>query len=346
MIHSADAAIEVSALTKRYGSDFVALDRIDLAIARGTVTAIIGANGSGKSTLVKILASILRADGGSIRVLGADPAVRSAASRAGIGYIAQGVELDPEMTGAETLRLFATLHGISSSRVQSRIDELAEAFGLREHLPRLVGSYSGGLRQRLHIALSFVHEPELVFMDEPTAALDPAGRAGVWQLVQRCRDLGRTLVVITHDTSEASRNCETIVLLHRGRVAAVGSPQELLAQHASWTLHVQLASPVVDESALLGTIGLPMTSGTHVFRGNQLTVQFVETDAVAALWTKNAAIGRLEAAGETVLGFRFDPPDLLSAYFNLTGAGISEKFLPSLPPETDGKNHSAGANVH
>lgn len=345
MIHSGDAAIEVCALTKRYGSGFVALDRIDLAIARGTVTAIIGANGSGKSTLVKILAGILRADGGTTRVLGADPAARSAASRVRIGYIAQDVVLDPEMTGAETLRLFAALHGISSSRAQSRIDELTGAFGLREHLPRLVGSYSGGLCQRLHIAISFVHEPELVLMDEPTARLDPAGRAGVWQLVQSCRDLGRTLVVITHDTIEASRNCENIVLLHRGCVAAVGSPQGLVAQHASWTLRVQLASPVVDESEVLRIIGMPMTSGTHVFRGNRLTMQFVERDAIAALWTKNAAISRLEAAGETVLGFHIDPPDLSSAYFNLTGAGISEISLPSPLSESVGENRRVGANV-
>jgi lipooligosaccharide transport system ATP-binding protein len=343
-MHRADAAVDVSALTKRYGNGCVALDRIDLAIAPGTVTAIIGANGSGKSTLVKILAGILRADDGTLRVLGADPAARSPASRAGIGYIAQGVELDPEMTGAETLRLFATLHGIPSSRIRSRIGELAEVFGLQEHLRRLVGSYSGGLRQRLHIAVSFIDDPELMLMDEPTAALDPAGRASVWQRIQRCRDLGRTLVVISHDTIEASRNCETIVLLHRGRVAAAGSPEELVARHASWTLHVQLASPAVDDSELLRIIGAPMTSGKNELRGNRLTMQFVETDAVAALWAKNAAIGRLEAAGEIVLGFRLDPPDLASVYFNLTGAGIAENSVPGPLSDSAAGNRRVGAN--
>jgi ABC-2 type transport system ATP-binding protein len=323
VIQSAHAAIEVRAVAKRYAGGIVALDGVDLTIARGTITAIIGANGSGKSTLLKVLAGIVRPDAGSLRVLDIDPAPRPPELRMRTGYVAQGVELDPEMTGAETLQLFATLHGIGSSQGQSRIGELNHAFGLREHLERLVGTYSGGLRQRLHIAASFVHQPELILMDEPTAALDPNGRTDVWHLVQRFRDEGRTTVLITHDTIEASRNCDSVVLLHCGRVAAVASPLELVAKHGRWTLEVTLAKPVVDPASFLERVGLSATPEEPRLHGNRLTTHFAETDAGAALQARNVVIDRLEAAGETVLGFRLDPPDLLSAYFRLTGADIT-----------------------
>ena len=330
MSRGADAAISVAALTKRYAGGVVALNGIDLGIARGTVTAIVGANGSGKSTLLKILAGVAPADEGSIRVLGADPAQRPATLRARTGYAAQGVELDPEMTGVETLRLFATLHGIAPNRIPTRIGELTETFGLREHLSRPVGGYSGGLRQRLHIAISFVHEPELVFLDEPTAALDPEGRASVWQLLQRSRDQGRTLVLTTHDTIDASRHCEAIVLLHRGRVAAIGAPHELVAQHGSWTLEVRLTRSVVDDHELLERIASSTVSMRPMVRGERLILRFVGADAAAALGIRSVVIGRLEAAGETVLGFRLDPPDLASVYFNLTAEAIEgpEKPVP------------------
>jgi ABC-2 type transport system ATP-binding protein len=244
------------------------------------------------------------------------------------GYVAQGVELDPEMTGVETLQLFATLHGIAPSQAQSRIGELSQAFGLPEHLTRLIGTYSGGLRQRLHIATSFVHQPELLLMDEPTGALDPNGRSDVWHLVQRFRDEGRTTLLVTHDTIEASRNCEAVVLLHRGRVAAVGSPDELVAKHATWTLEVTLAKPVVDPASFLQRIGPSDTPEEPRLRENRLTTHFAEPDPGAALRMKNAVIDRIESVGETVLGFRLDPPDLLSAYFKLTGAEITSSELP------------------
>jgi ABC-type multidrug transport system ATPase subunit len=326
---SAHSAIEARAMAKRYAGGIVALDGIDLAIAPGTVTAIIGANGSGKSTPLKILAGIVHPDAGSVRVLGVDPALRPPELRMRLGYVAQSAELDPEMTGADTLQLFATLHGIVPGQAQSRIGELSRAFGLGDHLPRLVGTYSGGLRQRLHIAISFVHQPELILMDEPTAALDPNGRIDVWHLVQRFRDEGRTAVLVTHDTMEAARHCEAVVLLHRGRVAAVGSPEELVAKHARWTLEITLAKPVVDPASFLECIGLPATPEEALLRGNRLTTHFANTDPDAALQAKNVVIDRIESAGEIVVGFRLDPPDLLSAYFKLTGVDMTRFEIPS-----------------
>src|SRR5262249_21973335 len=171
----------------------------DLAAALGTITGIIGANGSGKSTLLKVLAGVTPADTGFVRVLGDDPTRRPSALEKRVGYVAQSVELDPEMTGLETLLLFATLHGISSPERISRAQELVDGFGLREHAARLVAGYSGGMRQRVHIAVGLVHRPEVLLLDEPTIALDPRGRADVWQMLQSLRDRGQTAVTITHD---------------------------------------------------------------------------------------------------------------------------------------------------
>ena len=341
MNRSADTAISVRALTKRYAGGIVALDGIDLGIARGTTTAILGANGSGKSTLVKILAGVMPADAGTICILGANAARRPATLRSRLGYIAQHVELDPEMTGAETLGLFATLHGIAPNKIPNRIAALTDAFGLREHVGRLVGTYSGGLRQRLHIAIGFVHEPDLVFLDEPTAALDPAGHAAVWQLVQRYRDEGHTVVLVTHNTSDASRHCETIVLLHRGRVAAIGAPHELVARHGSWTLEVRLARSIVNDHTLLERSISAIAATRSAVRGNRLIVHFAEIDPLAALATKNLVVGRLEAVGETVLGFHLDPPDLASAYFNLTDEAIA-----SLEQPATRRGNGPGAKEH
>ena len=328
MNRDADAAISVAALTKRYAGGIVALNGIDLGIARGTVTAIVGANGSGKSTLLKILAGLTPADEGSIRVLGADPAQRPATLRARTGYAAQGVELDPEMTGDETLRLFATLHGIAPHEIPTRIAELTATLAL--------GSISlvswAPIRAACGNActspsVSSTNRSWSCWTSPPRRSTPRAG-AAVWQLVQHRRDQGRTLVLTTHDTIDASRHCETVVLLHRGRVAATGAPHGLVARHGNWTLEMQLTRSLADGHALPEPIASSIASMRPVVRGDRLILRFVETDAAAALGTRSVVIGRLEAAGETVLGFRLDPPDLASAYFNLTAEAIEKPENP------------------
>src|SRR5690606_21856866 len=151
-----------------------------------------------------------------------------------LGYVSQAAELDPEMTARETLDLFAHLYALPAATRRERIASLAEAFGLTEHLPRLVSTLSGGLRQRLHLAIGLLHQPELLLLDEPTAALDPAGRAFVWNLLRQLSHAGRTIVVASHDLADVSRHCHGIALLHRGRLLASGSPAEVIAAHAQW----------------------------------------------------------------------------------------------------------------
>lgn len=320
----AETAALARALTRRYANGVVALDQLDLDIGRASITALIGNNGSGKTTFLKILAGLLTPDSGSAQALGCDPATRATWLRARLSYVSQAVELDPEMTAWEILSLFATLYGLPRETCHALVAALAGSFGLAEHLPRLVSTFSGGLRQRLHLALGLLHEPELLLLDEPTAALDPTGRAFVWQLLQRLRDDGRTVVVVTHDLAEASEHCQAIALLHQGRLLASGSPADVIAAHANWRLEVELAGRIEQDMTRFEQLhSLPGVKSVSA-RERQLLADFAEHEASAAQRVTETILEQLVRLNAGVLGYRLHPPDLASAYFNLTGAAIEE----------------------
>jgi ABC-2 type transport system ATP-binding protein len=324
MATEAETAAVVRALTKRYANGVVALEQLDLDIRRASITALIGNNGSGKTTLLKILAGLVTPDFGSAQALGCDPATRSTSLRARLGYVSQTVELDPEMTGWETLSLFATLYDLPRAKCRARVAALAESFGLAEHLPRLVSTFSGGLRQRLHLALGVLHEPELLLLDEPTAALDPAGRSFVWHFLQRLCSQGRTIVVVSHDLAEVSEHCQAIALLHRGRLWASGSPADVIAAHANWRLEVELAAGVEhDMTRFQQLVSLPGVKSVSA-RERQLVTGFTERGAGVEQRVTEAILQQLVRLNAGVLGYRLHPPDLASAYFNLTGAAIED----------------------
>ena len=323
MATEVETAAVARALTKRYANGVIALDQLDLDIGRASITALIGNNGSGKTTFLKILAGLLTPDSGSAQALGRDPATRATWLRARLGYVSQAVELDPEMTAWETLSLFATLYGLPRATCHALIAALAESFGLAEHLPRLVSTFSGGLRQRLHLALGVLHEPELLLLDEPTAALDPAGRSFVWHFLQRLRNEGRTIVVVSHDLAEVSQHCQAIALLHKGRLLASGSPADVIAAHANWRLEVELAGVEQDTTPFQQLVSLPGVKSVSV-RERRVVAEFAEREASVVQRVTEAILQQLVHLNAGVLGHGLRPPDLASAYFNLTGAAIEE----------------------
>jgi ABC-2 type transport system ATP-binding protein len=324
MATKAEPAAAARALTKRFANGVLALDQLDLDIGRASITALIGNNGAGKTTFLKILAGLLTPDSGSAQALGCDPATRTTWLRARLGYVSQAVELDPEMTAWETLSLFATLYGLPRATSHALIALLAESFGLAEHLPRFVSTFSGGLRQRLHLALGVLHEPELLLLDEPTAALDPAGRSFMWHFLPRLRGEGRTIIVVSHDLAEVSQHCQAIALLHKGRLLASGSPADVIAAHSNWRLEVELAERVEQDTARLQQlVSLPGVKSTSA-RERRLVADFAEREASAVQRMTEAILQQLVRLNAAVLGYRLHPPDLASAYFNLTGAAIEE----------------------
>ena len=207
-----------------------ALAGVDLDLPRGAVTALVGKNGAGKSTLLKILAGLLPPSAGEVEILGEPPPSRRARPRRlapRVGYLAQRRELDPEMTGRETLDFLAALHGLDRHTRRQRTTDLASAFGLTSHLPRRVAGYSGGLARRLHLAGGLLHDPELLLFDEPTAGLDPEGVDRLWEELTRRAAGGVAIAVATHDLAAVERWASRVVILEDGRQIAAGRPGEL-----------------------------------------------------------------------------------------------------------------------
>jgi ABC-2 type transport system ATP-binding protein len=216
------AVLQVDGLIKRYG-DHAVVDGVSFEVRRGELFGLLGTNGAGKTTTVEILQGLRRASGGSVEVLGLDPAAAGDRLRRRIGSQLQDAALPARMRVGEALRLFASLHPDPRP-----LAELAEEWNLGELLGRPFAALSGGERQRLFVALALVGRPEVVFLDELTQNLDPSARRQTWDVVRRIRDRGTTVVLVTHDVEEAERLCDRVVVMHRGRVVADGSPTTIV----------------------------------------------------------------------------------------------------------------------
>lgn len=218
-------AIELRGLTRRYG-DLVAVDGIDLAIGEGSFFGLLGPNGAGKTTIVSVLCTLLRPSSGGARLLGRDVVADRAAVRRQIGIVFQEPSLDPELTGRQNLDLHARLYHLDDRR--RRIGDELERMELDLHADRPVRQLSGGLKRRLEIARGLLHEPRVLFLDEPTLGLDVPARRALWSRLDRLREMGAlTVVLTTHDMHEAARLCDRVGILNQGRLSALGTPREL-----------------------------------------------------------------------------------------------------------------------
>ena len=274
-------AIETHGLTKRFG-DTKALDGIDLSIARGSVYGLLGPNGAGKTTTVRILATLIRPDGGTASVLGHDVVREARRVREKVSLTGQYASVDEDLTGRENLVLVGRLLGRSWGSARERADELLGAFDLEDAATRQVRTYSGGMRRRIDIAASLVMIPDLLFLDEPTTGLDPRGRNQVWDLVRRIVTEGTTVLLTTQYLDEADRLAERMAVIDHGRVIAEGTSRDLKASVGSNALHVRLADPQNRERAaavvsrVLGDRILPTVEPTLVSARLDRTAQAAE----------------------------------------------------------------------
>ena len=225
------AVIEVERLRKTYGDGTEAVRDISFSIEEGEFFGFLGPNGAGKSTTIKILITLLRATAGSARVFGFDIATQAEAIRMLIGYAAQEVGVDDELTGRENLTLQGRLYHMEPAVLRKRVDELLELVDLAADADRMAGSYSGGMRKRLDLATGLIHRPQLLFLDEPTTGLDPQNRAGIWSYLEELnkRD-GLSIFLTTHYLEEADRLCDRLAIIDHGRIIASGSPASLKAE--------------------------------------------------------------------------------------------------------------------
>jgi ABC-2 type transport system ATP-binding protein len=237
-------AIVTRALTKSYGEQEV-LRGLDLTVARGSVHALLGSNGAGKTTAVRILATLLTADGGSAEVDGHDVAVDPAAVRASISLTGQFAAVDEVLTGRENLELVAGLRRLPD--VRRTADALLERFGLGDAAGRRAGTYSGGMRRRLDLAMSMVGRPPVLFLDEPTTGLDPQGRIEVWDVVRELAAQGTTVLLTTQYLEEAEQLADRISILHGGRIIAEGTLAELKQLFPPATVEYVEKQPSLEE---------------------------------------------------------------------------------------------------
>ncbi len=271
--------------------DVVALTGVDLAIERGSIVGVIGPSGAGKTTAIRLLTGALRPTSGEAEVLGADPTRLPAETRARIGFMPQHVSLYDDLTVGENLDFVASLYGLFLFKRRARIRALLDWLELTDARKRRAGDLSGGMRRRLQLACALVHDPELVFLDEPTAGIDPLVRQSIWRELHRLREAGRTLLITTQYVPEAEE-CDVVALIAEGRLIAFDTPEAL--RHLAFggqLLEVETSDPV-DVDRLSTHIGV---EDVRRLGPRRLQVLSPDSSTIAP-----AVIAGVEAQGATV----------------------------------------------
>lgn len=247
-------AIVTRGLTRRFG-ELVAVDHVDLDVPRGRIYGFLGPNGSGKSTIIRMLCGLLTPSAGEISVFGLDIPRQTEQLRRRIGYMTQQFSLFGDLSVRENMQFLAAVHDLPRRTAARRIDALVDAYELADRQQQQAGTLSGGQRQRLGLACAVIHQPELLFLDEPTSAVDPESRRDFWEKLFELADAGATLLVSTHYMDEAER-CHRLAILDGGRLVADGTPAELTARLAGRTWLIEADDPRRARQAALSVAGI------------------------------------------------------------------------------------------
>ncbi|GAA4559136.1 ATP-binding cassette domain-containing protein [Pseudonocardia xishanensis] len=304
-------AIAVTGLRRSYGEHEV-LAGIDLAVPRGTVYALLGPNGAGKTTIVSILATLLRPDAGTVRVLGHDVVGEAGEVRAAIGVTGQVSAVDGLLTGTENMRLMAALHHLDRAEGAARCAALLARLDLTDAADRPASTYSGGMRRRLDLAMTLVGDPQVIFLDEPTTGLDPRSRRALWAIVRELVARGVTILLTTQYLEEADQLADRIGVLDGGRIVAEGTADELKRRVPGG--HVRLRFATAEELARAATV-FPTP---HADPEN-LTLDVPGGGDVTAL---RAVLDRADRAGLPIADLTLHTPDLDDVFLALTGQEI------------------------
>lgn len=307
-------AIRARGLTRRFGK-LVAVDHVDLEVPAKRVYGFLGPNGSGKSTTIRMLCGLLTPTDGEIEVLGLKIPAQADELRPHIGYMTQKFSLFEDLSVRENLEFLAAIQGVPKAKTKGRIDELIGQYHFGDRQRQLAGSMSGGQKQRLALACAVIHEPELLFLDEPTSAVDPESRRDFWEKLFELADIGTTLLVSTHLMDEAER-CHRLAILDRGALVADGTPGELTAELEGRTFVVDTADPRAAQRALVdvpGVLGVAQV-------GNTLRVLIAE-DAGDATQRMDKALATAGSKAEVAPA----PPNLEDVFVAATRKGNGAK---------------------
>jgi len=304
-------AIEATGLVKSFGATR-AVDGVDLAVPIGSVYGVLGPNGAGKTTTIRMLATLIRPDEGSARVLGHDIVSEADAVRAVVSLTGQLASMDEDLTGCENLVMLGRLLGLKRRAARDRATELLDAFGLSDAAGRLVKHYSGGMRRRLDVAATIIVTPQLMFLDEPTTGLDPRSRNQVWAIIRALVAEGTTILLCTQYLEEADQLADGIAVIDHGRVIAEGTPGQLKASVGTGVLHVRVAEPRQRRDA---QERLTRDLGEAALEPDPAALSVRGADAARAA----AAVAELARSGIPISGFSMGQPSLDEVFLALTG---------------------------
>jgi ABC-2 type transport system ATP-binding protein len=328
------AAIEVTDLQREFPGGIRAVDGVDLEVSEREIYAFLGPNGAGKTTMVRMLTTLLRPTGGSARVAGHDVVAEAGAVRRSIGLALQEAALDPLMTGRELIHLQATLHGMPRAKGEQQGNALLERVGLTQAADRRVGTYSGGMRRRLDLAAALVHEPQVLFLDEPTTGLDPVSRKSIWVEVEKLNDEGTTVFLTTQYLEEADKLADRVGIIDNGKLVAEGTPGSLKAEVGRPHLELTLTEEDAQRARvaeILGRFGRPLPD-----RDGKLLVELERGAAEVA-----PVVRALDEAGLRVESLDLVEPSLDDVFVAKTGYHLEgadrgetgEHELQPHPPE-------------
>jgi len=311
--------ITVEGVVKRFGREVRALDGLSLHVPAGIIYGLLGPNGAGKTTLIRILATLLAADEGVVRVAGLDVRRQAEAVRDRIGLAGQSAAVDGHLTGRENIEMVGRLYGLSRRQARARTSVVLDRIGLGEAAHRQVRTYSGGMRRRIDLAASLVGRPQVLFLDEPTTGVDPASRREVWDLIRDLVDGGTTVVLTTQYLDEADQLAGRIGVINHGRLVSEGTPEQLKSHTGPAVLELSIPDSQLDAAVqALGQIA-PAAYDRH--RG---TFVLPATDGVATL---QHALRALDAAAITPTDVGLHRPTLDDVFLALTGTDRTDRDL-------------------
>ena len=316
-----DLAIEAENVHVTYDDGTEAVRGVDLAVAEGEFFGFLGPNGAGKTTTTRTLVTLLHPTAGSVRINGHDTTTEPQAVRKSIGYMAQETSIDFELTPRENLRTACQVYGVPTDEREGRIEELLDLVDLQDVADKRAETFSGGMQKRLDTATVLVHQPPVVFLDEPTTGLDPEARLRVWDYFEKINDRGTTVFLTTQYLEEADQLCDRLAVLEDGQIIADGTPQSLKSAVGTDTVTVELATAHQRSRAVEAVRSVDTLAAETV----ETTTDGLRIEAHDARSATSDLFAAFAAAGISVEGFDVASPTLDDAFLTLTGDGLDDR---------------------